>query len=348
MIENTLSPIGQILNTAAERNIPLNTLFELTYRCNLRCSHCYVSDPGGNELSTAEVKTILDQLADAGSLFLTLSGGEVMLRNDLFEICSYARDKSFVLKLFSNGTLIDREAAERLAKAGIVDVGISLYGATAKSHELVTGIPGSFARTISAFGFLREAGVKATAKLLLMKHNIGGYDDAKALSESLGATFIFSYFIGPRLDGSKGPCSLRVTDVDLSRILADGFLYSGVARIPESERVDLRGSTLRELPMCGAGRDTCSISPYADVFPCANLPVNAGNLRQKSFQEVWFGSAGLENLRGAHMADIEKCNECRSIGYCGRCPGFALLEDGNMLGPSSFACWIDNIARMLD
>lgn len=346
MVPDATSPVGRILDRATEMNIPLNTLFELTYRCNLRCRHCYVDDPGGSELSTSEVKGVLDQLADAGSLFLTLSGGEVLLREDWFEICQYARQKNFALRLFTNGTLIDRETAKKLADLGLVDIGLSLYGATASTHEQVTTVPGSFARAVSALKLLREAGVKTVVKFLLMKHNVEEYNDVRMLSERLGATFSFSFYIGPKVDGSPEPCRFRVADSDLLRILQGGFLYPDRVRISESERVDLRGSALDKVPMCGAGRDTCAISPYGDVYPCAILPIKAGNLREDSFSDLWFGSSRLEELRRVHMSDLKGCKDCRSLGYCGRCPAFAMLEDGDLLGPSTFACKIEKIGQM--
>lgn len=343
----TTSDIQEAFDSAVKTSVPLNALFELTYRCNLACRHCYVADGGGVELGTAEVKTALDELAEAGTLFLTFSGGEFMLRKDWIEIARYAKKKHFALRLFTNGTLIDREAAKVVADLGVIEVSVSIYGATPAVHEHITSVPGSFDKLLSAMGYLREEGVPTSMKFLLMDHNVDEYAAVRKLAEEFGSRFTFSFQIGLRLDGSGDAQSYRLSEDHLKKVLADGFLYEDMPRIDPDERADLRGENLGELPMCGAGRDSCSVSPYGDVFPCATLPMVAGNLRRRSFPKLWRDSSVLRRLRGLRMADVKGCRECVSIGYCNRCPGFALVEDGDLLGPSSFACEVDKVGKNL-
>lgn len=342
-----LSPVGVVLERAFDKNIPVNLLFELTYRCNLRCGHCYICDSGQNELGLAEIGDILDQLAKAGCLFLTLSGGELMMRPDWLDILQYARRRAFAVRIFTNGTLLDEEGARAIADIGVVDVGLSLYGSKPETHDAVTGVSGSYEATMRATGLLTTLGISTTARYLLMNHNFSEYQEARKIVESKGATFTFSFHIGPQVDGGKSPLDWRLNDDNLKTVLQDGFLYAGTTRVPRPETADTRKPEHAAAPMCGAGRDNCMISPYGEVKPCTMLPVVAGDLRKESFEQIWRKAPVLQDLRGISMKDVKTCRECRSVGYCGRCPGFALLEDGDIMGPSSYACHVEAVGESL-
>ncbi|RJQ51009.1 MAG: radical SAM protein [Actinobacteria bacterium] len=342
------SDLEHLLDGATKANVPLNLMLETTYRCNLACRHCYVSDPGGTEMSMAEIRDALEQLAEAGSLFLTLTGGELLVRDDWYEIFRHARELSFVVRLFSNGSLITDRVAERIADLKALEVGVSLYGAKEETHEEVTRVGGSFEATLAGLRALKSAGVKREIKFLLMRHNLGEYQRVRALADELEAEVSFSFYISPRVDGSADSCEMRMSDEDLTKALADGFLYPDTRRERQADRPDLRGPALAGAPMCGAGRDTCAISPYGDIRPCAILPLVAGNFRERRFADVWRDSALLRRLRGAELSRLQGCRDCPSVGYCGRCTAFALLEDGDMFGPSSFACHIEEVAARME
>jgi len=155
-----------------ERHIPRYAIFEITYRCNLSCMHCYLEEDTRNELTTQEVFSIIDQLAQAGCLWITFTGGEVFTRVDFFEIAGYARKKNMALALMTNGTLIDEVVAERLKQLCFQRIAISLYGVTPEIHERVTRVEGSFSKTLRAIGLLREAGLKTRVMTPVMKENI--------------------------------------------------------------------------------------------------------------------------------------------------------------------------------
>jgi MoaA/NifB/PqqE/SkfB family radical SAM enzyme len=137
--------VQQIQERAARKKIPFSCHFDLTYHCNLNCVHCYVVKEDRPELNTAEVKSILDQLAAAGTLYLSFSGGEIFTREDFFEIAEYARKLHFALRLLTNGTLIDEETADRIAALNPDLVSISIYSANPEIHDEITSVPGSFA-----------------------------------------------------------------------------------------------------------------------------------------------------------------------------------------------------------
>ena len=187
----------RIYQKAEKACIPLAVHFDLTYRCNLRCIHCYLPErdrypsqsykeelkrQNRTELTTQEIYGILDQLAECGTLFLTFSGGEIFLRRDIMDILEYARKKRFNVSLLTTGTTgFDETVADRLADMGVHTVDISLYSNEPKVHDAVTGIPGSFNKTIKAIELLSERGMKLNLKCPLMKTNIKSY---KSLSEN--------------------------------------------------------------------------------------------------------------------------------------------------------------------
>jgi len=149
--------ILQDLNARAyDRCIPLNVTLELTLRCNIRCTHCYNFDrdqprpaPGG-ELTMEEIRALLDDLRRAGTLFLTLTGGEAMVHPRFWEIADEAASRGFAIQVLSNGTLLTEDACDRLASyANLWSIGLSVYGASAATHDGVTQVTGSFDRTMA-------------------------------------------------------------------------------------------------------------------------------------------------------------------------------------------------------
>ena len=151
--------------------IPLSAHVDLTYRCNERCIHCYLPHDDRGELSTAEVKDLFGQLAEAGVFFLTISGGEPFLRTDLFELLAHARALTFNVKLKTNGILIGEKEVARLRKLGIETVQISIYSHRPEVHDKITAVKGSLERSLAAIRFLRASGLKVTIAHVIMQIN---------------------------------------------------------------------------------------------------------------------------------------------------------------------------------
>src|ERR1700689_4865512 len=124
-----------MLGKALKRNIPLSVQLDLTYRCNERCIHCYLDHNDHGEMTTAEIKDLLDQLADAGVFFLTISGGEILMRKDFFEILEYARVKLFSVKLKTNAVMIHEKEARRITSLGVESVQVSIYSHRPEVHD---------------------------------------------------------------------------------------------------------------------------------------------------------------------------------------------------------------------
>src|SRR6202046_335216 len=148
---------------ALRLGVPMSVQIDLTYRCNEQCVHCYLDHDDHGEMTTAEIKHLLDEMAEAGVFILTLSGGEIFLRKDFFEILEYARRTLlFCVKLKTNAILIREREAARLRDLGVESIQISIYSHRPEVHDAITKMPGSLKRSIRAIRFLRSEGLHVT------------------------------------------------------------------------------------------------------------------------------------------------------------------------------------------
>ena len=342
--------MDRLISRTVEKHRPLSVHFDLTYRCNERCVHCYLDHDDQGELTTAECLQVLDDLASSGALFLTFSGGEIFLRPDLYEILAAARSLHFDISLKTNALLVTPERAARLGELGVRRVQISVYSDIPTVHDAITKVPGSLRRTLAAIPILLQHGLQVKLACPLMRENLLAYRGVMALAEKLGVPYILDLTITPMMDGSSGPLAHRASVSSLLPVLRDARLQackpqptSATAR-PESVwplgsavSSGIESPAYQDLP-CSAGHNSCYISPYGDVFPCVQLPQAAGNLRREKFDDIWYHAPQLERLRAIRESQLPICSRCEIRSYCERCPGLALMEGGNLLGAYERAC----------
>jgi AdoMet-dependent heme synthase len=344
--------MDRLISRTVEKHRPLSVHFDLTYRCNERCVHCYLDHDDHGELTTAECLNVLEDLARSGTLFLTFSGGEIFLRPDLYEILAAARRLHFDISLKSNALLVTPERAARLREFGVRRVQISVYSDAPVVHDAITKVPGSLARTLAAIPVLLEHGLQVKLACPLMQENLMAYRGVMALAEKLGVPYIIDLTITPMMDGSGGPLEHRASVTSLLPVLQDPVLHACKPQ-PSREAASALGASpsafgstvssglesaaYEDLP-CSAGHNSCYISPYGDVFPCVQLPEAAGNLRREKFADIWYHAPQLERLRAIRESQLPICSHCEIRSYCERCPGLALMEGGDLLGAYERAC----------
>lgn len=317
-----------------EKNLPLNVHFDLTYRCNERCVHCYLDHEDYGELTTGEVLHALEEMAEAGTLFLTFSGGEIFLRKDFFTLLEAARRLHFDLNLKTNGLLVTAERAARLKELGVAKIQISVYSAEPRIHDAITKVSGSHARSLEAVRFLKACGLSVKIACPLMKQNAGGYAAVLQLAEELGVPCVLDMTITPKMDGDRSLLALRNQESELLPILQNAKLNP----LPETSPGPVeQGGCYDNIP-CSAGHNSCYISPYGDVYPCVQMPLPTGNIRQAAFRQIWYGSKEMGRVRAVRESSLRICPTCEIRRYCHRCPGLAYLEDGDITGPSERAC----------
>jgi len=281
-----------VMDRALEQRVPLSVQFDLTYRCNERCVHCYLDHDDHGELTTAEVKSVLDQLAAAGTLFVIFSGGELLLRKDLFELLGYARALGFDIKLKTNAILMGEAEADRIRDLGVRSVQVSIYSHRPEIHDGITKVPGSLHRSLAAIRFLRARGLHVLIANVLMRQNAGDYPHVRALAAELGVECTIDPTITPKMDGDTSILNLRISEPELLRVYTDKSLIGDPANEPPPPTDD---EMLDALP-CSAGHTACYISPYGDVFPCVQFPLPTGNLRAQRFEDVWHRSPQMNEM----------------------------------------------------
>ncbi len=360
-----LEPGAPVIRNAQEwayaNLVPLNVSLETTLKCNIRCVHCYNFDrdeprrgptpsTGGSEggscasekpeLSTDEILRLMGDLRDAGCLFLSLTGGEVLSHPDLFVFLDRARDLNLAVQLLTNGTLLRPGIAKRLAAyPNLLGASVSLYGATAAVHDGITQVVGSFARTWAGVERLRAAGVAVRLKFIVMRQNA---HEAQAMMDGATARdfrFMLDMTITARHDGTSGSLNARV-DAQQLETLCRGplrkLLPIGPRPLPPAAEFN-----------CNCARGNCAISARGEVYPCVSVPWSAGNVRDKAFKDIWRDSPVFNRIRGLTLVDFPKCAPCSHRAYCTHDRGSAFNATGDYTGADPFVCATAEIAHRL-
>lgn len=314
---------------AAGKRIPMHVLLELTFRCNEDCIHCYCVVEKGKErevikqeLTYEEITKVLDDIAETGGFYLTLTGGEVLVRKDFFEIAEYAKKKGFVLRIYTNGIGLNEERVRRIAAIGPLTVELSVFSDKAEEHDRITRVPGSFVRLMRSVQLLKQYGVRIYFKTVAMNANLHAIHGVRQLGKELGVfSHKFTCEISPRINGEiDRPYQYQMDEAQLEKYFKEEF-------IEEWEPNPLYGVAPQEAARlkstCGPATVGCCISPYGDVFPCVAFRIPIGNVREKSFKELWHTPPEpIQDLLSVQTyADLPDCKECEFVAQCKRCHG---------------------------
>ena len=302
-------------NTAQRLGIPLGVQLDLTYRCNERCVHCYLDHFDHGEMDTDEIKGLLDQMAAAGVFFLTLSGGEILMRRDFFEILEHARQLMFVVKLKTNAVMIHEREADRIHALAPESVQISIYSHRADVHDAITKLPGSLKRSIAGASLLIERGVKVVFANVLMRDNYQDYAGVQALAAKLGARYTVDPTITPMMDGDRSILNLNIDRANLEQVFRDASLLGmSVEEFCAPPSSPLAEEDAMDTLPCSASHTFCYVSPYGDVYPCVQFPLPTGNVRTARFIDIWKHSPQMNEVRSVTMNDLPVCSTCSHGG----------------------------------
>lgn len=313
--------LDELFYKTAVKTLPFIAKIALTHDCNLTCRHCYLGPPQGRVLEAGEFKEIITQLARSGVLFLTFTGGEPMMYPGFWEIIEFARRSKFFLRVFTNGTLIDEKAAGLFARYGVNEVHVSLYGHEPGIHELITGIGGSFDKTVNAIQLLKRQGVEIQVKSSIMTLNWEYAAKIENFCCEMGVKCSFSYLLSPRTDGSEEPCQLQCDIPETDPGCLPVF--------PEVSAGD------RPSP-CPAGENSLFIEYDGTLYPCVNFRYPIGNLNEMLLNKLWNSNEMIEVRTG--KVTPSHCTNCIAIGSCLRCPGLSYHESGRKDGYSIIQC----------
>jgi radical SAM protein with 4Fe4S-binding SPASM domain len=328
-----------------ERRAPMFGIIELTERCNLRCQHCYIHDPArdrqiqSNELSTEQWFGIFDELADAGCLWMTWTGGEILLRKDFVELYRYAKRKGFLIVLFTNGTLLTPELVSFLAEWYPHYMEITLYGMTSETYERVTGVPGALKRCLAGIEGIHGAAIPLRLKTVAMTLNSHELQAMYDYAANLGLEFRHDSVLRPTFFG-KDIRDLRlppeeVVALDFVRpTAAESFRTAYDLTVDAAESNPLYDSG--RLYNCGAGFRSFHIDPYGQLTGCHMVRSPTYDLRSGTFREGWNEFLGAQ--RDRRIAQQFACIGCDLVALCQRCPAFSELENGDPETVVEFAC----------
>ncbi len=349
----------------------LRLLFwESTAGCNLRCVHCRRLDVmetvTEEDLSTAEGMDLIGQVAEFAKPIMVFSGGEPLMRGDIFDLAAYARDRGLKCALATNGTRVDEEMAKRIRDTGFVRVAISLDGAKSETHDSFRGLPGSHAKAVAALSLLKSLGLSTQINFTVARHNAVEIPDIYRMALSLGAHALHFFMLVPV------GCGVSIADkemlsseeyerwlewlhgqeqlgeIELKATCAPHYfrvVRQGGRRPPASHHRQAAAGGSDGPPAlhqvtrgCLAGSGVAFVSHKGDVFPCGYLPIPAGNVRRERLKEIWEKADVFRQLRDPNLLK-GKCGECQFKIVCGGCRARAYGVVGDWLAEEPFCAY---------
>ena len=333
--------MSELYRRAVANRQPASGTFELTERCNSACSMCYVCQAPGDavrrskELPAAAWVELARQAADCGMVFLLLTGGEVFLRPDFFELYTPLTRIGLEITLFTNGTLITEGVAARLAEAPPGRTEITMYGASAATFEAVTGARGSYARCWAGIEALVKHQVPLSLKTTVTRQNVSELDAMRQMADDWGLPFSARWLLCKRRDGAQS----EVADCRLSA--SECVALEATDQASASEWTE---AALRESPddhdrnfHCQATRTAFAINPFGDMNACVNLPLPGAHPLEIGFRAAWEEVLRFGDSVAALAAD---CVACDARTFCPRCPAWSNLETGRLTEPVPYLCEI--------
>jgi heme b synthase len=334
--------------------------WELTNACNLACIHCRASaikDPTPDELSTAEAKHFVDELVEYKPIII-LTGGEPLLRSDVYDIAKYASGHGLRVVLATNGTLLTPDIAKKLKDVGIQRVSISIDGSTKETHDIFRGETGAFEAALFGIDILKNAGISFQINTTITKRNLTEIPNIYELALELGASALHIFLLVPTGRGEEIE-SEEIPSEEYERVLNWFYDKSKTSRIQlkatcaphyfrimrqraKTERIKITRETHGLEAMtkgCLGGSGFCFVSSKGDVYPCGYLPALAGNIRQKPFKMIWEKSKVFNDLRD--MGKLKgKCGECEYRAVCGGCRARAYALTGDYLDEEPYCMYV--------
>ncbi|WHZ22056.1 MAG: hypothetical protein OJF47_001168 [Nitrospira sp.] len=324
---------------AAQSGKVIKAQLELTYRCNLRCRHCY-TDPYNSkeylprELTLSETHHLLNEMRDAGIIWLNLTGGDILMHPDFFDIYESAARLGFVLQLYTNGTLFTRAVIERLQDNPPLSIDISCHSVNEDRFDWFTQVPGSYRAFMRGIVLLRESGLPFSLKTKLMSWNKEEVGDLCRFTESLDQPFDYTTALSPRLNGDCSSLAYRIDPQDLRALeqpagsRQEDVLCSRdqVLAQPDNDR----------LFRCGCGTDTIHINAWGELGTCTLQYESRVSLRESSLKEAI--RTVFAAIRASLFQSDTPCRSCTLHSFCDKQPTHARWEFGQPEAPIPYAC----------
>lgn len=325
--------------------------WEVTRSCNLNCIHCRAAasrGPYAGELSTEKCFQLIDEITAMSSPVIILTGGEPLLRTDIFDIASYGTKKRLRMVMATNGMLVDESTAKRMIKSGIKRVSISLDGKDAENHDAFRGEIGAFAGALNGIEAMKRAGMEFQINTTVTTANLRQIKDILELAKKLGAAAYHIFLLVPTGRG-RDLANQAITAAEYEETLMwfykkslDCSIQLKATCAPHYFRIlhQQKDKGQKKKPVSGqfqemtrgclGGISFCFISHVGQVQPCGYLELNCGDVQKQNFASIWQNSAVFRNLRDLSKYG-GKCGRCEFIKVCGGCRARAYEATGDYL-----------------
>jgi heme b synthase len=326
--------------------------WEMTRSCNLNCVHCRAAAERGpypGELDTGKCLEILEQIAQVGQPIVILTGGEPLLREDVFDLAQHGTRLGLRMVMATNGTLVTPEIAERMKSSGIKRVSVSIDGASAEEHDQFRKVPGAFDASLESIDWLKKAGIEFQINTTVTRHNVHQIRDILDLAVKLDAVAHHIFLLVPT-GRAKEMVDQEIDAQEYEKLLR--WFYEMRNQVPlhlkatcaphyyrilrqeahaRGEKVNFDTYGLDAVTRgCLGGTSFCFISHDGIVQPCGYLELNSGDLKKSSFGEVWRDSQIFKRLRD-FSAYEGKCGRCEYVKFCGGCRARAYEDTGDYM-----------------
>ena len=334
--------------------------WELTRSCNLACVHCRASaeyGPYEGELLTQEVFRVMDDIASFSKPVIILTGGEPLLRPDIFDLASYGSGKGFRMVMATNGTLFNEEIIRKMKASGIQRISISIDGPTAEAHDAFRKVKGSFEGSLRGIEMAKKGGIEFQINTTITQANLHLIPEILRLAVGLGAAALHIFLLVPTGRG-KQLKDQEISALDYEKTLH--WFYEQIDKVPlqlkatcaphyyrilrqqakkEGKKVTPKTHGLDAMTRgCLGGISFCFISHVGQVQPCGYLELDCGNVREKPFQEIWMKSEVFQNLRNTD-GYRGKCGRCEFRKVCGGCRARAYELSGEYMAEEPYCIY---------
>jgi radical SAM protein with 4Fe4S-binding SPASM domain len=325
--------------------VPFSGSLELTHRCNLNCVHCYLGPQDSRqshkdrEIGTPRMFSLLDEITEAGCLNLLMTGGEPLLREDFTLIYRHAIENGLLVTLFTNGTMVTDDILQLFSELPPVEVEISIYGASAATYERITGVPGSYERCLRGVKSLLQNGTRVNLKTVLMTLNSHELRDMENIAKEFGVKFRFDASISPCINGNGGPLTLRVSPEEaVEKEMSDPLRVEHWGRFYEKFKDCTLGNNLYG---CSAGLTAFHVDPFGRLMPCMMTLDIGCDISETPFMTGWEDI--IKRIKDRKAGADFACRSCKKINFCGYCPAFFRLENGQEDIYSEYLCRMGNL-----
>lgn len=326
--KNKSNLLNRSLNKAYASCSPIVTTIEITQHCNFKCKHCYNFDRSkpmpdnikNNHMTPAEIINAIDQVAELGSLYVNISGGEALLHPHIEDFIKRIRNHHMEPRLKTNGIMLTEKKLKQLHLVGLNSVDISLYGQDDETYLNFTGFKNGYSKTITAIKSCKGLNIEINVNIILRSDNAHQLEAMIKACESIGVNYQVSTETTERYDKTLGAREYEITNEQFEALLLGP--YGHFFMVNNSEKA----------LQCACARSVCGIGSNGDVYPCIGAPIKSGNLKEKKLADIWKNSEELNKIRNLKEENFNECMKCDYIEYCDRSSGTCHVNGNSYTG----------------